>query len=455
MLELQPDLNPLVKTAVIADEIKSLATARIVKRRLNTDISPETLRGAISTRVGSTTLFVEVTAAWSDPQFAADLANAFTQVPVDTENRDLARNLRSAIAQAEKQARGPLVDENTNLNVSVFNARNQLSALRSLQSSFESGGTVPAEIARTAEEPTVPSTPRTARNTVLGLIVGLALGLVAAFARDALDRRIRTSRDAHDRFGWAVLGRVGQTALGSTGAAPSVGTVIATPADIEAFRILRTNLSAISTNRPLRSVLITSGLPQEGKSSVAAGLAAAAAAAGQRTLLVDADLRRPVLAKRFGLKPSPGLAQYLGGAADPKSVLRTIKIKPGSRGLRHSGEGGTGDDGGRSLVCIPAGDATGEPAELLASERCREFIATVSRGYDLVVIDSPPLLATADPLELMPYVDVTLLCVRLGASTADEAEAVQDAIALLPDNKVGLVATGAGDSDGYYGYYGY
>ena len=205
---------------------------------------------------------------------------------------------------------------------------------------------------------------------------------------------------------------------------------------------------------------MTSGLPQEGKSTVAASLAAASAAAGQRTLLVDADLRRSVIAKRLGLPETPGFSEYLAGTASPKSILHTIPINamggltPNAAGPKKESRNADAPPQ-RSLVVIPAGDPRGQPAELLASQRARDFIEKVSRAYDLVVIDSSPLLATADPLEILPHVDSVLICVRLTNSTADEAKAVQQATALLPKRPTGLVVTGAGSSDAYYGYYGY
>src|SRR5690606_9558039 len=179
-----------------------------------------------------------------------------------------------------------------------------------------------------------------------------------------------------------------------------------------------------------------SGLPQEGKSTVAASLAAAAAAAGQRTLLVDADLRRPVLAERLSAKRKPGLAEYLSGAVEPKDVLQRVPVKGGNRSNGSTGEA-------RSLVFIAAGDSARAPAELLASERCRDLLSSVRKAYDLVVIDSSPLLSTADPLELMPLVDTVLVCARLSLSTRDVAGAVTETMERLPDVPTGLVVTGA------------
>jgi Mrp family chromosome partitioning ATPase len=120
-----------------------------------------------------------------------------------------------------------------------------------------------------------------------------------------------------------------------------------------------------------------------------------------------------------------------------------------------NGRGPASGQDSRKLVCIPAGDARGAAAELLASARLSDFIATVKKVYDLVVIDSSPMLATADPLELVSEVDSVLVCVRLGQSTREVGRAFGEAMELQPDRPIGMVLTGAKASDGYYGGYGY
>jgi capsular exopolysaccharide synthesis family protein len=441
-------VSPFVRAASEAEKVRSIATARRVQRRLDTEISAEALRSAISSDVGVQTSFVQITARWGEPEFAASLARTFSEVSTGDQNRQLSRALRTSIANLKDVAEGDLSDKAGNFNLDVFNARNQLGELTSLKNLVDEGVVASAEIVRGAEVPTRAASPRTIRNTILGLLVGLSLGLLAAFVRDTLDRRIRSMSDAHEHFGLPILGHVGKAAMGRTGAILGLnGNAPLGPAELESFRILRSNLAALDSERPPRLVLVTSGLPQEGKSTVAASLAAASTAAGQRTMLVDADLRRPVLADRLGLAEGPGLADYLAGDAAPNSILRTVSLDPPQEQ--------NGSRTGHSLVCIGAGEARGEPTELLASSRARDFLQKVSRAYDLVVIDSSPLLATADPHELMAHVDAVLLCVRLTSSTTDEARAVREAVALLPERPSGLVVTGVGSSVADYGYYGY
>ncbi|MGH2987374.1 MAG: CpsD/CapB family tyrosine-protein kinase, partial [Solirubrobacterales bacterium] len=246
-------------------------------------------------------------------------------------------------------------------------------------------------------------------------------------------------------------GRIGAGALGSSGLAGN-GTGSLDPADLEAFRMLRTNLSFFGPHKPLRSVLVTSGVPGEGKSTVATSLASAAAAAGQRTLLVECDLRRPTLAQRLGLDESPGLSEYLAGSAGPQEILQLRKFSLASGA---NGSSPSSPVAERSLVCIAAGSPPAQPAELLASDRCRDFFRKVASVYDLVVVDSSPMLSAVDPLELIPVVDGVLVCIRLGLTTRDDVRAVKGALHRLPERPTGLVVTGLGGKEEEYAYYGY
>jgi capsular exopolysaccharide synthesis family protein len=440
--------NFLQQAAVEAEDVTSLEDAERVKKRLDTRSSPTELQNAVTARVDAQTGFVVIKSSWDDARFAAQVANEFAEVAVDDAIRNVNVQLDGAIERLEREAKGPVASDTGVVDVGKVTAQQQLVALRNLREIAE-----PAQVAVSAEVPDSPASPKTTRNTVLGAIIGLALGLLAAFVRDSLDRRMRTPKDVHEELGFPVLGRVGLTALGSAGLASNGKTYVA-PADLEAFRILRTNMAVLDPERPPSSILVTSGLPEEGKSTVAAALASAAAAAGQRTLLVEADLRRPILATRMDLRPGPGLAEYLSGQAEPGEVLQVLDLP----GVNRSGNGGSRTDAAvhqGTLVCITAGAPPAQPAELLASERCRSFVDKVTKAYDLVVFDSSPMLSTADPLQLMPQMASVLLCVRLSRSTHDEVRAVGHAMDLLPDRHVGIVVTGIGASDGYYGDYNY
>jgi Mrp family chromosome partitioning ATPase len=231
-------------------------------------------------------------------------------------------------------------------------------------------------------------------------------------------------------------------------------------AELEGFRIIRQNLQFLSSgDSPRRRTLVTSPLPAEGKSTVAASLAIASAASGRSTLLVEADLRRPALAKRLGINSAPGLTDYLVGQAEPREILQVCAPLAGTAAA--TGGNGAGDTmppptPAKPLVCITAGTLSPQPAELLGSERLRAFLDQVSEAYESVVIDTSPLLPVADTLELLPHVDNVLLCVRSGQTTRDQARAARSVLEHFPDRPTGLVITGLRKRDEpEYSYYSY
>jgi succinoglycan biosynthesis transport protein ExoP len=310
------------------------------------------------------------------------------------------------------------------------------------------------EIVQAATPPTSTASPRPVRNTLIGLALGLVLGLLAAFGRDALDRRVRSSHEVYDELGLPVLGRVSHTALGQPGLVRN-GKAPMSDADFEAFRVLRMNLAYLAKGEPVSSVLVTSGLPEEGKSTVSAALASAAVLAGQRTLLVECDLRRPCFAQRFAIQPQPGLTDYLLGNANPQDILQTVELSEPVR-VNGSAAAPPASDSAGTLVCIAGGTLVSNPAELLIGERFKDFLEKVSKAYDLVVLDASPLLAVVDPMEILPRVDAAIICVRAQQTTREQARAARVALSSLPERPMGAVLTGMrrGDPDAY-DYYGY
>src|SRR3954447_6508370 len=312
----------------------------------------------------------------------------------------------------------------------------------------------PVQIVDPATPPGAPSSPKPIRDTGIGIALGLVLGLLAAFGRDALDRKLHSTQEVHEELGLPVLGRVSNTALGYAGLARN-GKAPMSDADFEAFRVLRMNLGYLASGEPVRSVLVTSGLPEEGKSTVSAALASAAVLAGQRTLLVECDLRRPCFARRFGLSAEPGLTDYLLGNAGPQEILQTVELAEPAQLNGTKGSPGVSRSAG-TLVCIVGGTRVANPAELLISRRFTDFLEKVSKAYDLVVLDGSPLLAVVDPMEILPHVDAAIVCVRVQRTTREQARAARVALSTLPERPMGAVLTGMrrGDPDAY-DYYGY
>lgn len=446
-----PRQAPDTRAAINAELITRSEVARRVREALGLNVSVEALQGAVNARAEARTNLVVLQARAGSAEFAARLANEFARQGIAVANEEQ----RDRVADAEASVRRSLRDaersaRRRDVPLSDFTRAAFIDRITRLQALTDFGES--AEVTKLAEVPSTPVSPKPVRNTVLGVILGLTLGLLAAFIRDSLDVRLRGAREIQAQVKLPLLGHVGSEAMGSAGAASQNGHRSLSPADLESFRILRKNLEFLDVDRPLRTIAVTSGLPEEGKSTVAAALAAAYAQAGRNTLLLECDLRRPALAKRLGLEAAPGLTDYLGEHASPPQVLQSVTL--GSSEAGGSGNGATGAAGVSKLVCITAGQAVPRPADVLGSQRFRDLLAQLRDAYDVVVLDTSPLLSVADTLEVLPQVDGVILCVRAGRTSREEAKAAKSALDHLPERPTGLVVTGIKPGDETdYGYY--
>jgi Mrp family chromosome partitioning ATPase len=161
---------------------------------------------------------------------------------------------------------------------------------------------------------------------------------------------------------------------------------------------------------------------------------------------------------RLGLADSPGLTDYLVNRAGPQDVLQTVELAPAPSGNGADPSAPSSAEAGvaQTLVCITAGTQSPQPSELLQAERFHDFLKKVSKAYEMVILDTSPLLPVADTLELVPLVDCVLMCVRSAQTTRDQAHAAKAALEHLPERPTGLVVTGIRRRDaGDYGYYSY
>lgn len=434
--------TPEQRAAIGARTANALPIANRVRRSLDLEATTRELQGAVSANAEVRSNLVIIQARWREPREAARIANAFAT----TVRHEETREVRSRFATAADASRKSIakVANTPEGRFSTSLERQQIARLEQLARLAE-----PVEVVSRATAPTSPVTPRTTRNTVIAAFLGLALGLALAFLRTALDRRITRAADVAEVADYPVLGSVRREALGQPLRTDGKRGRGLDEIDLEQFRIVRTNIDFLDVDRNLAKVLVTSALPEEGKSTVAASIAVAAALAGRRTLLVECDLRAPVLWKRFGINATPGVSDFLVGNAAPAEVLQTVPLP--------YAESRNGSDGDARpvLVCITAGSAVRQPAELLSSSRFAQFVEQVSAAYDTVVLDTTPLLSVVDALELVQYADAVVLCARAHQTTRDELKAAKQALERLPERPTGVVVTGIREGEGIaYGYYG-
>lgn len=313
-----------------------------------------------------------------------------------------------------------------------------------------------AEIVRRAQVPPTPFGPKRPRNILLGLLLGLALGLTVATARARLDRRLHDPDDLKTT-GLPVLGIIpslDQIVREDFDGATTV-EVNERPLDVrlttllspmsqpaESFRALRTAVQFSRPDQLVKTVLVTSASPSEGKSTVAMNLAVVMAQDGRKTVLVDADLRRPRVHKAFGIRRQPGLVDFLFMGADGGAHGQPLVP-------------GVADD----LDVLPAGRAAPNPAELLGSRAFRELLNALGDHYDVVIIDAPPVLAATDPVLISTQTDATILVARAGQTKDYELQYAVEQLQAVGSRTIGAVLNGF-DVSTAYGYkyrysYGY
>lgn len=424
------------------------------RQRLQSPRTAAQLRALLATSVDASSALVAVQATASDPQFAAAFANEVARGAVTIQKNTERERFARTAARVERQYEELRSERRpgTSSDIALAGLLDRISTLRTL-----SLNATPARLAEAASVPSAPASPKPLRSTIFGGLIGLMLAIGLAFVRDTLDRRLRDSSEIEKTLGLPVVGSVRDEALGSA-AYVANGRGPMTDQDVESFRILRTNIGFLDVDRPIRSILVTSPLPGEGKSTVSASLATASAAAGKHTLLVECDLRRPCLTERLSVKRSPGLSDYLAGEAGKAEVVQLVTLS--ETGLpprdRDGAAPSTALPEAGKLAVIASGGQSIRPAELLGSQRFQAFLEELTAEYDTVVIDTPPLLSVSDTLEIIPLADSVMLCIRADQTTRDQARAAKDALARLPERTTGVVVTGlkpGRESD--YGYYSY
>jgi polysaccharide biosynthesis transport protein len=310
-----------------------------------------------------------------------------------------------------------------------------------------------AELIAEAEVPTAPSSPQPKRDTVLGGIVGLLLGLGIAFVREQLDDRIHTREEAEHATNLTVLGEL--PADEEAARRPTEVAAHERPSGLlaEAARGLRTSLTFLGVDEPLRRIVVTSSGSGEGKSFVAANLAAVYAQAGMKTVLVSADLRKPRLDSLFpNITPGPGLSEVIAGMT-PQTPSPNGRDLAGASALAQALRP-THIDG---LSILPAGTLPPNPAELLGSKRASELLEQLTGLADMVIVDTPPILAVTDATVLAANVDGVIIVAAAGETHRGALTRAATTLGATHARILGVILNKTDPNGGssYYGnYYG-
>jgi capsular exopolysaccharide synthesis family protein len=376
----------------------SLATQRgLMQRvidRLNLTVSTDVLASRVSAEVPEGTTFIDISAKEDTANKAQALATA-----VSEEFVKYIEELETPNGQEASQIKATITDPAT------FNRD--------------------------------PVAPQTMLNLIIAALLGLVLGAGLALIRDLLDNTVKSVEDVEEVTKAPVMASVG---IDKTMAKqPMLTDVKGFSPRGEAFRMLRTNLQYLDLDNPPKSLVITSAIAGEGKTSTSTNLAVALAQAGRRVLLIDGDLRRPRVAALLGLESSVGLTTVLVGRTKLEESIQ-----------RHQASG---------VYFLAGGPTPPNPTEVLQSQATHELLAKLRAAYDAVIIDAPPLLPVADAAILGTAADGAIMVTRHGRTHRDELEAATQRLdkvgARLFGTVVNMIPKRSGGSYSYYYYYEY
>ncbi len=425
------------------------------------ELAPEALNGMFSANIIQGTQIIDLRVVDTDPARAQALANALAyqltqEGPAASQQDQIKRRsfIQQQVDELEKKiqdAQLSIADLQRTLPVTasareIADNQQKIAALQGQSAQWQQ--TYAALLAFLAPQssnylsiiepaalPRFPIGPNVSQTLLIAAALGLALGVAGALLIEYLDDAIKTPEDVTELLQLPTIGSIARIHGGND---RKLVTAIAPRSPIsEAYRVLRTNIQYASLDKPLKSILVTSAGPYEGKSVTAANLAIAMALVGQRTILVDADFRKPMQHRLFNLSNDIGLANALIAQSELDRFVRPTRIE--------------------NLRVLTTGMSLPNPAEVLASERMRSLVEQLQQEADIIIFDSPPCLPVADPAILARLADGVILVIDSVRAHRDAAVRAKGIMEKAGATLLGVVLNRfrpqAGGSHYYYQYY--
>jgi len=470
----QADKPSLTYSDILSSERLARTYAELLKKRMILDAAAARLgleeidEDVVTVQSVRDTQLIELKVEHISPQLAAEIANTIPVVFIErneemqlsrfSESKEaLARELSRLQADIEAaQARIEAIGEPATAAEEAELARLQTaltqyrSSYATLLSSYEATRLAEARamdnviVVQEATVPEKPVRPRTMLNTLLAAVVGAMLAVGTAFLIEYLDDTLKSSEDVARVLGLSTLGAIAHMRLDGRADKIEEQLVTATAPKSpisEAFRTLRTNIQFSSVDKPVRRLLVTSPSPTDGKSVTAANLATVIAQAGQSVVLVDTDLRRPILHKLFKLPNAVGVTSSLLAGSNPglDDCLLPTHVE--------------------NLQLLTSGPLPPNPSELLGSQRMGKLIEHLEQQADVLIFDTPPILAVTDAAVLAKRVDGVLLVIEAGKTREEVARRAMEELSKVGAPVLGVVLNKVpvrrGSGYGYYYYYHY
>lgn len=457
-----PNYNDILASQRLSQTFAQLATTTPILdgviAQLGLPDDAADLRKAIVASARSDSTLVTVTTTYRDPQTAAAIGNAIGAQLIASSPAVQGQGSSAQFVQQQLQASQQQIEtvqgqleqllaqtsRTPEQDQQVDSLQGRLVTLRQtyaqlLASSANSASNL-LSVVDPASPPDAPSSPRVLLNTLLAAMLGLLVALGLAYLLDYLDDTLKSPDDVTEVAQLSTVGVITQmrTVKGQSEHQRLAVMVAPRSPVAEAFRTMRTNLDFASVDRSLHSLLITSALPGEGKSTMSANIAVIFAQGGKRVILLDGDMRRPSQHRFFELPNSQGLTTLLRSENVSIDAVAHQTAEP-------------------NLRVITTGPLPPNPAELLGSQRMRDLITRLTAECDLLVVDTPPLHAVTDAAVLAAELDGTLLVVHAGHTRRGAVEQAVEALARVGAPVLGVALnrlTSRSSSSYYYRYYG-
>ncbi len=422
---IQASSDPTRDVETASQLVTNIDVATRVKEKLGLSATPESLLAQVIAQPVAQSNFVAVTATENSPPASRDLANAFAEQAVALRTELMHRQINEQLPRLEVAAKSQTGDQSTAIS-------DQIAQLKLLQTASDPT----MRVQSLATLPTTQASPRPALSIAAGLVTGLILGIIAAFASQALDPKLRRESQLRRLYSLPILGRI-PIENRKTGSTPLDPKSIS-PVTAEAFRTIRTTLTSAAAGRPGgRVVFITGSSPSEGKTSSAINIATSLALSGKRVVLIESDLRRPVLGRTLGANPSTGgvVSVLLENTTLAESLTQVRTYGPNLQLLLADYEGGW-------------------IAELFSIPMAEQMIEDARDMADFVIVDSPPLNEVVDALPLARHADDVLIVVRLGTTRLDKINQLGELLAENSIRPAGFTVVGTPrPKRGEYHYY--
>jgi Mrp family chromosome partitioning ATPase/capsular polysaccharide biosynthesis protein len=442
----------------LMNQVFLLKSRRVAKRAaeiLKVKADPGALLAVVNATPVENADFIRLNSTWSDPRGAARIADAYAQAFMDVQSGDLAKKAHKARIEAERQ----LAQIQKNSAQPGSNAESELTVkIQNLKQVEQLPGAGLSQTDPAVASP-APLSPKPKQNAMFAFALALALGVLAAYALARFDRRIKDPQTLERAYGVPVLADIPRASKRDLDVR---STQIPAPMT-EGFRRLRANIELVAPDDG-RTIIVTSAVPGEGKSTMVRNLALAYHEAGASVVVIEADLREPSLAKMLGVMPEPGLTNVIEGQEPLELTIQSVVEWP------EQDPSANGNGNGPEEQWIPdhARPVAGQLDVLVRGPKPRNLTAIFAQGaidtvvrtlacrYDVVLIDSPPLGAVSDATPLLSSVDGVLLVTRLGVTTEDAARRLASVTARASDARIlGVVVNAVKERPlaDYYAYY--